>query len=211
MLFASRLPLGVLAVEHSHEPNDRMDRATGDDPPVTGVASRRVEPGREEEFEEWASGILAAVNDFPGYLGSDVLRPSGDEDDEYRMIYRFDHASNLKRWEESEERRRWLRKAKPLVREENVQVLTGLEAWFTLPAKPGETPPPRYKMAVVTWLAVFPTITAIFLLLSPVLTALPLLLRTLLLTLIMVTLMTYVVMPRMTRLFSFWLYPERKR
>ncbi len=211
MPFASRLPLGALAVEHSHGPNDRMDHAAGDDPPVTGVASRRVEPGREEEFEEWASGILAAVNDFPGYLGSDVLRPSGPDDDEYRMIYRFDHASNLKRWEESEERRRWLRKAKPLVREENVQVLTGLEAWFTLPAKPGEAPPPRYKMAVVTWLAVFPTITAIFLLLSPVLNALPLLLRTLLLTLIMVTLMTYVVMPRMTRLFSFWLYPERKR
>jgi uncharacterized protein len=25
-----------------------------------------------------------------------------------------------------------------------------------------------------------------------------------------VTLMTYVVMPRMTRLFSFWLYPDRR-
>jgi len=24
----------------------------------------------------------------------------------------------------------------------------------------------------------------------------------------MITLMTYVIMPRMTRLFSFWLYPE---
>jgi antibiotic biosynthesis monooxygenase (ABM) superfamily enzyme len=26
----------------------------------------------------------------------------------------------------------------------------------------------------------------------------------------MVTLMTYIIMPRMTRLFSFWLYPNRK-
>jgi uncharacterized protein len=26
---------------------------------------------------------------------------------------------------------------------------------------------------------------------------------------VMVTLMTYVIMPRMTRLFSFWLYPDR--
>jgi uncharacterized protein len=33
-------------------------------------------------------------------------------------------------------------------------------------------------------------------------------LRTLVFTLIMVTTMTYVVMPRMTRLFSFWLYPD---
>lgn len=198
-------------MDHTHETDDRKESATGDDPPVTGVASRRVEPGREEEFEEWAAGILGAIKEFPGYLGSDVLRPGGGEDDEYRMIYRFDHASNLKRWEESEERRRWLTKARPLVREEKVQVLTGLETWFTLPSKPGEPSPPRYKMAVVTWLAVFPTITAIFLLLSPVLNALPFLLRTLLLTLIMVSLMTYVIMPRMTRLFSPWLYPDRKR
>ncbi len=198
-------------MDHKHEPEGQKDRVDSDDPPVTGVASRRVEPGREEEFEEWVSGIIAAANKFPGYLGSDVLRPSGHEDDEYRMIYRFDHASNLKRWEDSEERRRWLRRAKPLVREENIQVLTGLETWFTLPSKPGEPTPPRYKMAVVTWLAVFPTITALFLILNPVLSMLPLLLRTLLLTLIMVSLMTYVVMPRMTRLFSFWLYPERNR
>lgn len=197
-------------MDQIHEPNNRKDRAADNDPPVTGVASRRVEPGREHEFEEWASGILAAVKEFPGYLGSDVLRPSGEEDDEYRMIYRFDHASSLKRWEESEERRLWLKKAEPLVREQNIQVLTGLETWFTLPSKPGEPTPPRYKMAVVTWLAVFPIITSIFLILNPILSALPLLLRTLLLTLIMVSLMTYVVMPRMTRLFSFWLYPERK-
>jgi hypothetical protein len=210
-VFAILLPFGALALDHMHEPNDGKDRATGDDPPVTGVASRRVEPGREEEFEEWASGILGAIKEFPGYLGSDVLRPSDNEDDEYRMIYRFDHTSNLKRWEESEERRNWLRRAEPLVREENVQVLTGLETWFTLPSKPGEPSPPRYKMAVVTWLAVFPTITAIFLLLGPVINSLPFLLRTCLLTLIMVSLMTYVVMPRMTRLFSFWLYPARKR
>jgi antibiotic biosynthesis monooxygenase (ABM) superfamily enzyme len=35
-------------------------------------------------------------------------------------------------------------------------------------------------------------------------------LRTLVFTLVMVSLMTYLVMPRMTRLFSFWLYPKRK-
>jgi antibiotic biosynthesis monooxygenase (ABM) superfamily enzyme len=33
--------------------------------------------------------------------------------------------------------------------------------------------------------------------------------RTLVFTVIMVSMMTYVVMPRMTRLFSFWLYPKK--
>jgi len=181
------------------------------DPPVTAVASRRVKPGREREFEEWIPGILASASEFPGYLGSEVLRPNEDsEDDEYRIVFRFDHASNLHAWEDSEERHHWLRKSRPLLREEEkVHVLTGLETWFTLPSKAGEPAPPRYKMVLVTWLAVFPLITAILLLFGPLLSQLPMLLRTLVLTGVMVTLMTYVIMPRMTRLFSFWLYPDR--
>ncbi len=190
---------------------DDRNPTLGDDPPVTAVASRRVKPGREREFEEWVSGILTAANDFPGYLGSEVLRPSdGAEDDEYRIVFRFDHASNLHAWENSDERQRWLRKSRPLLHEEEkVHVLTGLETWFTLPSKPGEPAPPRYKMAIVTWLAVFPVVAIIFSLFGHWLNLLPTLVRTLVFTAVMVTLMTYVIMPRITRLFSFWLYPDR--
>ncbi len=110
----------------------------------------------------------------------------------------------------SDERRRWLKRAEPLIHEEKIKVLTGLETWFTRPSRPGEPAPPRYKMAVVTRLAVYPLITLILVLLGPVLGLLPMLVRTLVLTALMVTLMTYVIMPRMTRLFSFWLYPDRE-
>ena len=190
--------------------NDR-DPSLREDPPVTAVASRRVKQGREHEFEEWVSGILAAANEFPGYLGSEVLRPSDSDDNEYKIVFRFDHASDLHAWENSEERQRWLRKSRPLLQEEEkVHVLTGLETWFTMPSKAGEPPPPRYKMAIVTWLAVFPVVAVIFSLFGPWLNLLPTLLRTLVFTVVMVTLMTYVIMPRMTRLFSFWLYPDRK-
>ncbi len=191
---------------------DNPNPAPGDDPPVTAVASRRVKPGREREFEEWVTGIFAAANRAPGYLGSEVLRPGDDpEDDEYRIVFRFDRASNLRAWENSEERRRWLRKSRPLLREEEkVDVLTGLETWFTLPSRAGEPAPPRYKMAVVTWLAVFPVVAIIFSVFGRWLELLPTLVRTLVFTAVMVTLMTYVIMPRMTRLFSFWLYPDRE-
>ncbi|HZF58023.1 MAG TPA: antibiotic biosynthesis monooxygenase [Rubrobacter sp.] len=191
-------------VEDSHT-------GAGEDPPVTAIASRRVKAGREGEFEEWAAGILGAANDFPGYLGSEVLRPGDDPgDDEYRIVFRFEKASNMRAWEESEERSRWLRRAEPLIHEEKVNVLTGLETWFTRPSRPGEPAPPRYKMVAVTWLAVYPLITLILVLFGPLLGMLPMLLRTLVLTAAMVTLMTYVIMPRMTRLFSFWLYPDRE-
>ena len=100
----------------------------GDDLPMTAVESRRIKPGSEEEFEVWLSGILDAANEFTGYLGSNDVRPSGPEDDEYQIVFKFDHASNLKRWERSEERRRWLHESRDLIKEEpRIQILTGLE------------------------------------------------------------------------------------
>lgn len=180
-----------------------------EDPPVTAVASRRVKSGCEEEFEAWISGLAAEVESFEGYLGSNIFRPMSPEDDEYRVVFKFDHASNLDRWQNSSERRSWNKRARHLIREEpKVQVLTGLEAWFTLPSKVGAPAPPRYKMAMVTWIAVFPLATVVFMLLQPLLGGAPAILRTLVFTVVMVTTMTYVVMPRMTRLFSFWLYPK---
>jgi hypothetical protein len=74
----------------------------------------------------------------------------------------------------------------------------------------GEPSPPRYKMVIVTWLGVFPIVTILFSVFGHWLNLLPTLVRTLVFTAVMVTLMTYVVMPRMTRLFSFWLYPDRR-
>jgi uncharacterized protein len=70
-------------------------------------------------------------------------------------------------------------------------------------AKP--TSPPRYKMALLTWAAAFPLLTAANVLFGPVLAALPLPLRTLLLTGLLVTLLTYVIMPRLSRWCANWL------
>ena len=74
----------------------------------------------------------------------------------------------------------------------------------------GEPSPPRYKMVIVTWLGVFPIVTILFSVFGHWLNLLPTLVRTLVFTAVMVTLMSYVVMPSMTRLFSFWLYPDRR-
>lgn len=70
-------------------------------------------------------------------------------------------------------------------------------------------PPPRYKMEIVTWLAIFGLIVIINLLFGSFLASLTMLMRSFVLTVGLVVLMTYVVMPRMTRLFSGWLYPKR--
>lgn len=73
----------------------------------------------------------------------------------------------------------------------------------------GMQSPPKYKMAVVIWLTIYPAITVVLFLLGPALSHLPLPLRTLVLTLIVVPLMVFVLLPRMMKLFGNWLYGNR--
>lgn len=182
-----------------------------DDPPITISVSRRVKPGCEKEFEAIIIGITADAMSFKGHLGANIFRPTDTENPEYRVIFKFDHMSNLRRWEESEVRQQWLKRAEPLtLGSPDTQTLTGLETWFALPSQRAIVPPPRYKMALITWLAIYPIISIINILFAPILNPLPLLLRTFLLTVVLVSLMTYVVMPQMTKLFTKWLYPKRK-
>ena len=190
-----------------------MKDRTSHDPPVTVVISRRVKPGCEAAFEKFISGITAAAMTFEGHLGANVFRPSTQRDNKYHIIFKFDRASNLRVWEESECRRQWLARAESLLLEPpTIRVITGLETWFTLPSPKPIIPPPRYKMATITILALFPLIQLVNFIFAPLLDLLPLplLLRSLILTGITVLLMTYVAMPRMTKLFSRWLYPNRR-
>ena len=65
--------------------------------------------------------------------------------------------------------------------------------------------PRRYKLFLLTWIAIYPIITGILWLFGSFLIPLPLPLRTLILTVLLVYLMTYIVMPRLQRLFRRWL------
>ncbi|XGW00426.1 MAG: antibiotic biosynthesis monooxygenase [Leptolyngbya sp. BL-A-14] len=178
------------------------------DSSVTVVISRRVKTGCETEFEAFLAGVTAACAQFPGYLGSSIFRPASVDDPEYRVIFKFDRLDHLRRWEASDERQQWFSQAEALTEcPPNVQVLSGLETWFTLPGKASLVPPPRYKMAIVTWLAVFPLITAISTLLQEPLSSLPIVFRAIVVTGIAVPTMTYLLMPQVTRLFAWWLYP----
>jgi antibiotic biosynthesis monooxygenase (ABM) superfamily enzyme len=69
---------------------------------------------------------------------------------------------------------------------------------------------PRYKLFLLTWLAIYPLITLILYFFAKPLNLLPLPIRTLVLTVVLVYLMTYWVMPMLMKLFHSWLYPKSR-
>jgi len=178
--------------------------------PVTTTVTRRVKPGHEPFYEQFLSGIIAAASECQGYLGVEVFRPGSATAGEYRIVYRFDNAEHLRRWLDSEEHASWLERAEPhVIGPVRTSFVTGLESWFTLPANPGAPPPPPYKMALLTWITIFPLITGLVVALGPLLEELPVVPRLGITTALAVPLMTWVVMPRVTRLLRRWLYPGR--
>lgn len=66
--------------------------------------------------------------------------------------------------------------------------------------------PPRWKMAVMIWLGIYPTITTALWVLSPFIRPLPLPLKTLCLTLVVVPTMVWVMLPLLQKILHKWLY-----
>jgi len=74
---------------------------------------------------------------------------------------------------------------------------------MSTPLKPAA--PPRYKVAVMTWLGAYPVITIILGVFGPVMRGWPLLLRTLLVSVLMVVALTWAVLPALGYVLRGWL------
>lgn len=176
--------------------------------PVTVVVSRRVKPGKEPDYEAWIKEVTGIALAYPGHLGMNVFRPQR-AGDPYVLVYKFDSGEHLDAWLKSAERDRMVKIAESITDESHAEHVSGLESWFTLPGGKAVVAPPRWKMAVVTGAAVW----IIAQLLGPAAKAtigfLPAPVVGLVTTAIMVTLLTWVVMPRLTKLLARWLFVSR--
>ena len=176
---------------------------------VTVVWSRQAKPGCQAALENVIERLAKAMATAPGYEGVVSLRPRVGHPPIYTMVAHFTSQSDLDAWVSSTIRGRLYAEAESVsVGGLNVQQAAGLEGWFQMPGQPLVVPPPRYKMAIITWLAIFPLLVAANLIATPLLPHVSPLVRLLPVSLVLIALMTWVVMPRMTRWFRFWLYPE---
>lgn len=176
---------------------------------VTVVARRRVKPGRESAYEDWLNRLTTAAAALPGYLGAEFHRPAAPGSD-YVSVFRFDSPDHLRSFETSELRRRFLGEVAPLVEADAAwERMTGLELWFDPPKGTVVAQPSPHRMAVVLVAVVFVLVLAINLSAGPFMASWPLPLRLLVTVVLQVCLMTYVIMPRLTRALAPWIYPHR--
>ncbi|ACK65735.1 Antibiotic biosynthesis monooxygenase [Rippkaea orientalis PCC 8801] len=179
-------------------------------PSSTGIVAitRHVKPGSEVAFEEAVKGVILAASTFPGYIGGEVLYPQTKRG-AWQLILRFETPVHREQWEKSPICQGWIARADALtIGPPNVVRVNGLEAWFTLPEVGNTLPPPKWKTAIVSAIGIYPVISVVPMLLKPITGGLPPWLATLVTIAIIMPLMTWVIMPQITRLFQQWLYPS---
>jgi antibiotic biosynthesis monooxygenase (ABM) superfamily enzyme len=177
---------------------------------VTALIVRRVRPEHLEEFENWVLGMNHVVGKFEGFLGSNVIRPQDPINPEYVIVARFDRYDHLRSFMMSPEREEYIKKSEPLtIGEPSIQEMHGFESFFTLPDHPSyPNSPAKYKMTILTIITLYPLLLGISTILAIIFHGIPRPILILITLLILVPNVTFFIMPWVTRIFKFWLYPK---
>ncbi|PTY06123.1 antibiotic biosynthesis monooxygenase [Opitutaceae bacterium EW11] len=176
--------------------------------PVHIAITRRVRPGYEAEFERSLREFLRASFEHSAVIGAHMLVPlPGSDSREYGILRSFRNHEEREAFYASPLFREWERRAVQMTDgEPEYRQLHGLEAWFRSPA----APPPRWKMAVVTFAGVYPLTSLLPRLFARLLPAWHPLLLNIVVTGLIVAALTWAIMPVLTRILRGWLMPRKR-
>jgi antibiotic biosynthesis monooxygenase (ABM) superfamily enzyme len=169
-----------------------------------------VRAGAELAYEAWVSEIQAASRGFAGYQGVDVARPAAPGQP-YTIVVRFDTPAAREAWERWETRRDWLARvpADAVEGEAEVRYAEGVEFWFEAPPSAPPVQPSKHRMALVLLVVVFALVSVLGPLARWALDGWPAPAIAFVMVACQVALMTYIVMPRVTRWLAPFLFPAR--
>lgn len=175
------------------------------DEPVTAVFSWTVGRGNEKIFEHMMHDLHKVARTFPGHMGVTTLRSPTDKNN-FQTVLRFDSAAHLENWLSSDIRQKM---TKPIEKYAHIAKATqagGLETWFDLPGQ-SVSPPPKWKMVVTTFIAIYPISLLYAIYLTPHIISLPAPVKALFLPVIAPVILTYLFMPILTqKILKPWLY-----
>jgi antibiotic biosynthesis monooxygenase (ABM) superfamily enzyme len=174
--------------------------------PIHVAITRRVQTGREVEFQTALRLFFQESFAHGGVLGATMLAPApGSDSREFGILRTFADEKERDDFYASPVFKAWEVRCEPLTDGGwSVRQLTGLEAWFRSPGGP----PPRWKMAVATFLGVYPVVMLLSKLLGPLIRDWPFLLGNAVFNACVVGLLTWIVMPLITKVLHGWLHAQ---
>ncbi len=181
-----------------------MARTQQIEEPGTVVFIWTVRPGKEEQFERLLHEVHKVARTFPGHMGVTTLK-SHTQKGNFQTILRFDTTKHLDDWLDSPIRKKMVKKLENVAHVDASPKTTGLETWFEIPGQ--VIPPPRWKMVVATFIAIYPIALIYGYFVTPHVLTWPTPAKALFLPVFAPALLTYFLMPFLTqRVLKRWLY-----
>jgi len=182
----------------------------GGDESVTVLVNREIPRSAEKQFTKTLGELLQDFDRFPGTSGSMVFRRETGADVEFSILQRFAKSSDHEAWLKSSQFPAWVSEIAPATpSRDHIHRYSGMESFFVSARAPDA--PPRWKMALILMIAVYPMSLVVSHWFAPLLSKMSLFTGSLLTSVIMVLVMTYVLVPILTRIFQGWLNPSKER
>jgi uncharacterized protein len=163
---------------------------------------------KEAQFLQWQAEIRAGLEQFDGYLKTDLCRPIHGMQEKWYIVVHFDSPAHLGEWLDSDIRHHIIGKGKKNFGPYRYKIQTGFEGWF---GKGTNAITPAWKQNFAVLFGLYPTVMLETLFFSRfgVLDSWSLAPKMFVNNLISCSLLTWVVMPLTTALLNFWLKPQQ--
>jgi antibiotic biosynthesis monooxygenase (ABM) superfamily enzyme len=170
-----------------------------------------VVPEQNEFFTKWELKIQKAQARFPGYSGTYWRPPVEEDSSEFTTLLSFDSPASLQNWMESDERKQLLTEVTNYVESTKFSSLhSAFPGWFPLDPHTGQQPP-NWKTSMLVLAALFPLVIVVVRFVSPMFPGMNFELFNFLSTVCNMVIVTWVCMPVLIKLFSWWLFPDSDR
>ncbi len=185
------------------DPKEQVLAGVGSDREARVVSSYRLADGAEGAHLMFHKRMLDALSHFDGFIARDVLDAVPGVQDETVVILTFETTQDLRAWLGSDERATLLRELDDItVGSLTTNVVGGFAGWF-----PGHGPAEvrKWKQALVILAALFPVSLAATLFRSWAFPDLPLVPAVLFANIVGIVVLTWFLMPPLTRALDGWL------
>jgi len=168
-----------------------------------------VKSGLESNYLEFEKQFQSAQAKRRGYRGVYLQPPTKKTPGIWTTLIRFDSPDALDEWFVSDERKKLLSLAEPVVSSTDIQLTGSFPGWF--PAQEaGRKGPPNWKTAMLILMGLYPIVMLEIRFLNPAMHSMPSAIANFIGNSISVALTTWVTMPLLIKAFTPWLFPEKE-